>query len=119
MEHLSQQIRVQAASLMRWITGREALRPQIQQQEQAGPNGVVRQALDPDQALSQQRLAAPWRAGDGASLAQRTFDRQGQQTTPSAGAQSFLGHMTALQQRLDVQRQAEQARQRGGYEQGR
>lgn len=115
METFAHLLREQATAFVRRVLGRDQAQPQLLQQEQSALNGVVRQTLDPDQAAFQQRLTGPARVEDHLSLAQRTFDRQGQQTTPSPGAQQFLGQIDALRHRLAAQHQADQGRQQGGW----
>ena len=119
MDTIQQSLRERAAAFFRWFMGRETARQQQQSDEQTIANGVIRQTLDPDQALRQQQLAAPWRDGEEQSLAQRLFDQHGQRTQPTPGAQQFIAGIEAMQQRLQAQRQAEQERQRRGQEHGR
>ena len=118
MDVSTQSLRERMAGFYRWLLGRDALLRR-QQEEQTIANGVIRQTLDPDQALMQQQRAAPYRAGEDLSLAQRLFDQQGQRTEPRREAQEFLAQMEAMQQRLAAQRHAEQEAQRRGHEHGR
>ena len=112
-------LRERAAAFFRWVLGRETARQRQQHEELTRADGVIRQTLDPDQAVRHQQMAAPWRAGEEQSLAQRTFDQQGQRTQSTRGAQAFIAEVGAMQQRLREQRQAEQEWQRRGQDRGR
>jgi hypothetical protein len=111
-----QQIRDRLANLYRTALGREPVAGQGQ--ESFLVNGVLRQTLDPDQSLAQQRLTTPDRVGDPRSLARHTFDQLGQRTTPTPSSQPFLEQIDALHQRLAAARQADQAQRRQGWERG-
>jgi hypothetical protein len=119
MDASTQTLRERMAGYMRWLLGRETLQRQRQYEEQTIANGVIRQTLDPDQALMQQQRAAPYRAGEDQSLAQRLFDQQGQRTDPSRGVQEFIAQLDAQRLRLEAHRQAEQEQQQRGHDQGR
>ena len=119
MDALTQSLRERAAGFYRWLLGRDAAQQQRRQEEQTTANGVIRQMQDPDYVLAQQQLAAPLRAGEEMSMAQRTFAQLGQRTAPSPPAQQFIVQIDAMQQRLQAQRQAEQEAQRRGHEHGR
>jgi hypothetical protein len=112
-----QHIRDRLANLYRTALGREPVAGP--RQESFLVNGVLRQTLDPDQGLAQQRLTTPDRVGDPRSLARQTFDQLGQRTTPAPSSQQFLEQIDALQQRLAAARQADQAQRRQGWERGR
>jgi hypothetical protein len=112
-----QHIRDRLANLYRTAIGRDP--GPGQRQESSLVNGVLRQTLDPDQGLAQQRLTAPERTGPQPSLSRQTFDQLGQRTTPAPSAQQFLDQIDALQQRLAAARQADQAQQRQGWDRGR
>jgi len=107
------------AGYVRWLMGRDAMQRHRQYEEQTLANGVIRQTLDPDQALLQQQRAAPYRAGEEQAQAQRVFDQQGQGTAPPPDFLQVLAQLEAQQQRLAAQRQAEQDAQRRGREYGR
>jgi hypothetical protein len=112
-----QQLRDRLANLYRTAMGREPAPGQ--RQESSLVNGVLRQTLDPDQALAQQRLTAPERTGQQPSLSRQTFGQLGQRATPAPSNQHFLEQIDALQQRLAAARQADQAQRRQGWERGR
>jgi len=112
-----QQLRDRLANLYRTALGRDPVPGQ--RQESSLVNGVLRQTLDPDQGLAQQRLTAPERTGQQSSLSRQAFDQLGQRSTPAPSAQKFLDQIDALQQRLAAARQADQAQQRQGWERGR
>ena len=118
MDTVQHSLRERAAAFFRWVLGRETARQRQQHEDLTRADGVIRQTLDPDQAVRHQQMAAPWRAGEEQSLAQRTFDQQGQRTESSRGAQAFMGQIEALRQQL-AQRQAEQEWQRRGQDRGR
>jgi len=112
-----QHIRDRLANLYRTALGREPAPGQ--RQESSLVNGILRQTLDPDQGLAQQRLTTPERTGPQSSLSRQTVDHLGQRTTPTPQAQHFLEQIDALQQRLAAARQADQAQRRQGWERGR
>jgi hypothetical protein len=112
-----QQMRDRLANLYRTVVGREPVPGQ--RQESSLVNGVLRQTLDPDQGLAQQRLTAPERVGGAPPLSRQTFDRLGQRTTPEPSTRQFLEQIDALQQRLTAARQADQAGRRQGWDRGR
>jgi len=112
-----QQIRERMANLYRTFLGRDP--GPGGRQESSLVNGVLRQTLDPDQALAQQRLTTPERPGNQPSLARQAFDQLGQRTTPEPSTQQVLDKIDALQQRLAAARQADQAQRRQGWERGR
>lgn len=111
-----QQMRDRLANLYRTVVGREPVPGQ--RQESSLVNGVLRQTLDPDQGLAQQRLTTPERVGGASPLSRQTVDSLGQRTTPEPSTQQFLEQIDALQQRLAAARQADQAQRRQGWERG-
>jgi hypothetical protein len=106
------------AGYVRWLMGRDAMQRHRQYEEQTLANGVIRQTLDPDQALLQQQRIGPYRAGETQAAAQRVFDQQGQGSPSTPGLPQFVAQVEA-QQRLVAQRQAEQDAQRRGRAYGR
>jgi hypothetical protein len=109
MDSLRQTMRAQATQFYRWLIGQCAARQQ-QGQEQTTPNGVVRQTLDPDQAILQQHRAGPWRAGDEGTNTQRPVPTQ---QAPSLSTQAHT-----MQQRLREQQDAEAQRQAAAQRRG-
>ena len=112
-----QQIRERMVNLYRTFLGRDPVPGG--RQESSLVNGVLRQTLDPDQGLAQQRLTTPERTGNPSSLARQAFDQLGQRTTPEPSTRPFLEQIDALQQRLAAARQADQVQRRQGWERGR